>query len=713
MNRSFAWDKNIEPDIAGYYIYYKIGATGAPYDGTGADEGDSPIKIPLSSLNDPENPEYAIHGLSGIGTFYFAATAYDIYDNESGYSKELSYQISAPQPPASNTNIIDNGEPETSATGSWLLSNGESYYGTQSRYSRTVNGKYTYDAALNGSYDVYLRWTTWPSRCTAVPVEIYDGATLLDTVTVNHQVNGGQWNPIGISPYAFSGRAKVSIVSTAVSSCTTCADAVKFESSETTVNTLPVVEITAPATGSSFNASNSITFTGTAIDSEDGNISESLSWVSNLDGIIGSGAMFSTSALSEGTHKITASATDSGGLPCSATITVTVLSSSSTDDFDEATETVKNPEDVLNEDNTEITSIVIDNGDSGTSFTGTWYESGGAPPIGDDNLYSKTSGSTYTYQASINGYHEVYLHWTDWYNRCISAPIRIYDGTQLVGYETVNQRENGSRWNRIGLDGYNFSGTAKVVIEATSASCTTCADAVKFVSAESPELSYIEITGPSTVNENSSENYNCTAFYTDGSSHWVEPAIWSENSPYANISSTGRLTSDEVSSNKPCRISATYTENSVTRSDDFDITITDYFVPAEIIIDNDEPGTSYSRRPWGYSSGANPWGSNSLTKMAPDETYTFETSLDGYYKVYLWWTYWASRCTHSRIEIYNDNTLLDTIIVNQQENSSQWNRLDTEPYLFSDTAKVVVRSDSSSCSTCADAVRFVGSEAHK
>jgi len=94
LDRSFAWDKNTEPDLAGYYIYYKNGSSGAPYNGIGAYEGDSPIKIPLASLNDPGNPEYIIHNLSGTGTFYFVATAYDIYDNESGYSAELSYQPS-------------------------------------------------------------------------------------------------------------------------------------------------------------------------------------------------------------------------------------------------------------------------------------------------------------------------------------------------------------------------------------------------------------------------------------------------------------------------------------------------------------------------------------------------------------------------------------------------------------------------------------------
>jgi hypothetical protein len=91
FDRSFAWDKNTESDLAGYYIYYKNSSSGAPYDGTGAVEGNSPIKIPLASLNDPENPEYTIHDLSDTGTFYFVATAYDIYDNESEYSNVLCF----------------------------------------------------------------------------------------------------------------------------------------------------------------------------------------------------------------------------------------------------------------------------------------------------------------------------------------------------------------------------------------------------------------------------------------------------------------------------------------------------------------------------------------------------------------------------------------------------------------------------------------------
>ncbi len=91
VDLSFAWDKNTESDLAGYYIYYKTGSSGAPYNGTGAVEGNSPIKIPIASLSDPENPEYTIHSLSDTEASFFVITSYDTANNESDYSNELSF----------------------------------------------------------------------------------------------------------------------------------------------------------------------------------------------------------------------------------------------------------------------------------------------------------------------------------------------------------------------------------------------------------------------------------------------------------------------------------------------------------------------------------------------------------------------------------------------------------------------------------------------
>jgi len=92
---TLAWSGNSESDLAGYYIYYKTGSSGAPYNGTGVTEGNSPIQVPIANLSNPTYPEYTIHGLSDTETTYFVLTAYDTEGNESGYSNEVSYQPSS------------------------------------------------------------------------------------------------------------------------------------------------------------------------------------------------------------------------------------------------------------------------------------------------------------------------------------------------------------------------------------------------------------------------------------------------------------------------------------------------------------------------------------------------------------------------------------------------------------------------------------------
>jgi hypothetical protein len=92
---TLAWGSNSEPDLAGYFIYYKTGTSGAPYNGTVAVEGESPIRVPVEDLDNPAYPEYTIHGLSDTETTYFVLTAYDTDGNESGYSNEVSYQPSS------------------------------------------------------------------------------------------------------------------------------------------------------------------------------------------------------------------------------------------------------------------------------------------------------------------------------------------------------------------------------------------------------------------------------------------------------------------------------------------------------------------------------------------------------------------------------------------------------------------------------------------
>ena len=88
-------------------------------------------------------------------------------------------------------------------------------------------------------------------------------------------------------------------------------------------NTAPQATITAPADGASVTQNTTIDFTGSASDTEDGDLSASLSWSSDLDGALGTGSAVAAT-LSRGTHVVTASVTDSAGATSTTSISVQV-----------------------------------------------------------------------------------------------------------------------------------------------------------------------------------------------------------------------------------------------------------------------------------------------------------------------------------------------------------------------------------------------------
>jgi hypothetical protein len=122
--------------------------------------------------------------------------------------------------------VMDNGDEGTSSTGTWGVSFKPGFYGEDSRYNWAEAGaSYSFEAQILGTYKVSLWWNASLSRSTNVSIEIYDGGTMLDTITgINQQINGGKWNVLGT--YSFSYGAKVKIISPG--SGAAIADAVKF-----------------------------------------------------------------------------------------------------------------------------------------------------------------------------------------------------------------------------------------------------------------------------------------------------------------------------------------------------------------------------------------------------------------------------------------------------------------------------------------------------
>ena len=92
-------------------------------------------------------------------------------------------------------------------------------------------------------------------------------------------------------------------------------------------NQWPTATITSPANYATFSTGETITFTGSATDHEDGPLTgASLVWTSSLDGQIGTGTSFTRSDLSEGTHRITLNAKDSGGTNGATNVIISVRS---------------------------------------------------------------------------------------------------------------------------------------------------------------------------------------------------------------------------------------------------------------------------------------------------------------------------------------------------------------------------------------------------
>ncbi len=73
-----AWDPNLEPEVAGYKIYY--GTRSGSY--TASIDAGNATSILLSGLQDG-------------ATYFFAAVAYDASNNESGFSNEITYAVPA------------------------------------------------------------------------------------------------------------------------------------------------------------------------------------------------------------------------------------------------------------------------------------------------------------------------------------------------------------------------------------------------------------------------------------------------------------------------------------------------------------------------------------------------------------------------------------------------------------------------------------------
>ena len=135
---TLAWNPNTEEDLAGYRIYY--GTASGDYDYT---------------LEVGNQTEYTVTGLEEGLLYYFAATAYNLSWNESGYSNEVAYVPSCSYLIAPSSQTFDSSggsgvvNVTTEAACSWTAASNTPWLLITSNGNRSGNGTVHYTVSAN------------------------------------------------------------------------------------------------------------------------------------------------------------------------------------------------------------------------------------------------------------------------------------------------------------------------------------------------------------------------------------------------------------------------------------------------------------------------------------------------------------------------------------------------------------------------------------
>lgn len=357
--------------------------------------------------------------------------------------------------------ILD--EDEAIVEGStWILetkAKEEERYGDAFYYSSCVSSEsqptatatYRTTAAEDGYYEIYGWWTTLENRSTITPYTLTCGEQS-QTVRVNQQENGGQWNLLGALT-AQKGET-ITIVIGNNAEQYIIADAVK------------VVRVGDPP-ADTYN----ITL---QYDSQGG-------MVTGKTAGIAKGESVTLTAEPRGGWELEGWYLDGEKQGEDLQFTLTV-------DKDVTVEA--RFQKIVTPD-----GIIVD--DTEAVFTGDWtletadcldqrYGEGFMYRVWNGANSQPDSTATFTVTAEEAGYYEIYAWWTTNPNRADDAPYTILCGS---GQQTirVNQRENGGFWNLLGGVMADKGQEISVVLGNNSDNGYVIADAVKFAKVDTPK----------------------------------------------------------------------------------------------------------------------------------------------------------------------------------------------------------------------------------
>lgn len=391
--------------------------------------------------------------------------------------------------------------------------------------------------------------------------------------------------------------------------------------------------------------------------------------------------------------------------------------------------------------------IIVDNGDPGTSFTGSWAAGGSAGAYAANSLWA-SDGATYTWKTELpDGTYEVFMWWTESASGNWAVPVWVeHDaGTEQL---TINQQIGGRVWNSLGT--YTFSDSAAVTLLAEGDYPVSCADAVRFVRVDTPPADSIVIidnrdavtsregrwslSGGKNPYEADSV-YSRTAghafswhFTAPSTGHFEVSMWWTELSSRSNaapveienaddtalvtvnqLTDGGRwnvLGSYRFEAGKTYRVTIrTLTDNSTICADAVRFELT--HAPAETVVDNSDSATE-AVGSWTICDGENPYARDSVCSRTPKDSFSwfFTPSANGHYEASMWWAALSSGSDAAPVQV--DHRLGSSLVtVNQMSNGGRWNVLGTYQFEAGKTYLVTIRTPADDSAVCADAVRFV------